>query len=101
MSDSYATAAVVVDGLLFPAGEAWLAAWEKDPRIELYGPDRFHPSPKGTYLAALVMYEQLSGKDPRDLPEAIPMDGQLVVLGEQEGEWLQEAAREANERFAR
>lgn len=28
VSDSYEAAAVLVDGLLFPAGEAWLAAWD-------------------------------------------------------------------------
>lgn len=72
VSDSYATAADRVGGLLFPAGEAWLDAWDADPDAPLYGPDRFHPSPLGTYAAALVIYEQLSGEDPRELRSAIP-----------------------------
>jgi hypothetical protein len=101
VSDSYATAAELVDGLLFPAGEAWRAAWAVDPALELYGPDRFHPSLKGTYLAALVMYEQLSGKDPQELPAAIPVNGQYVFLGEEEGAILANAAATANARFAR
>lgn len=101
VSDSYATAAAMVDGLLFPAGEAWLATWEAEPRMELYGPDRFHPNPRGTYLAALVMYEQLAGKDPRELPRAIPLDGGLTVLPEADGTVLQEAAARANARFGR
>ena len=46
-----------VDGRCFPAGEAWRAAWVEDPALPLYGPDGFHPSPLGTYLAALVVYE--------------------------------------------
>ena len=44
-------------GLLLPAGDAWRAAWAADARLPLYGPDGFHPSPMGTYLAALVIYE--------------------------------------------
>jgi len=51
VADSYTTAAEMVDGLLFPAGEAW----ETDP--DLYGPDAFHPSALGSYLADVVMYE--------------------------------------------
>lgn len=62
VSDAYRTAAEQVDGLLFPAGEAWRAAWRKDPNLGLYGPDNFHPSELGTYVAALVMYEQLAKK---------------------------------------
>lgn len=101
VSDSYATAADLVDGLLFPAGEAWLAAWRRDPGLELYGPDRFHPSLEGTYLAALVMYQQLSGRSPADLPNAIPTGEDFVFLPDDVATTLQESAQEANERFAR
>lgn len=96
VSDSYATAAGLVGGLLFPAGEAWLDAWDRDPRLELYGPDRFHPSLRGTYLAALVMYEQLARKDPRDLPAAIPTATEWVLLPADEAVTLHEAAVSAN-----
>lgn len=72
VSDSYSDAADRANGLLFPAGEAWLEAWQTDPDVELYGPDRFHPSPLGTYAAALVMYEQLSGRDPVELTGGVP-----------------------------
>lgn len=67
VSNSYAAAADRVDGLLFPAGEAWLDARELDENIALYGDNGFHPSPLGSYLAALVMYEQLTGADAREL----------------------------------
>jgi hypothetical protein len=96
VSDSYATAAGLVGGLLFPAGEAWLEAWDRDPRLELYGPDRFHPSLRGTYLAALVMYQQLAGRNPRDLPAAIPTDTDWVLLPADEAVTLQDAAASAN-----
>ena len=72
VSSSYSDAADRVEGLLFPAGEAWLDAWALDPDIELYGPDRFHPSPLGTYVAAAGIYGQLTGLDPRDLRDGIP-----------------------------
>ena len=41
--------------LVLPVGEAWRSAWRIDPNIALYGPDGFHPSLMGTYLAALVV----------------------------------------------
>jgi hypothetical protein len=101
VSDSYATAADLVDGLLFPAGEAWLAAWRVDPELELYGPDGFHPSLTGTYLAALVIYQQLSGNDPRLLPAVIPGPSGIVEIGTEQAGLLQQAAFEANAAFAR
>jgi len=100
VSDSYATAARQVGGLLFPAGEAWRKAWAQSPDLALYGGDGFHPSVLGSYLAALVMYEQLSGKSAIGLPAEIrvgssvqPLDAALAAL-------LQEAAHEANRDFA-
>lgn len=72
VSNSYAAAADRVEGLLFPVGEAWLAALELEEDIALYGGDRVHPSPLGSYLAALVMYEQLTGADARELTSSVP-----------------------------
>ncbi|HSR42542.1 MAG TPA: hypothetical protein VLL48_10225, partial [Longimicrobiales bacterium] len=99
--DSYRTAAEQVDGLFFPAGEAWRIAWERDPDLALYGPDGFHPSLLGTYLAALVMYEQLAERDPRELPSHVPTAEGDVPLEPEVAALLQEAAREANARHAR
>jgi hypothetical protein len=62
VSDSYRVAAKAVGGALLPAGDAWGAAWRADRRLALYGPDRFHPSPLGSYLAALVIYGGLTGR---------------------------------------
>jgi hypothetical protein len=95
--DSYRTAAENVDGYFFPAGEAWRVAWETDPDLPLYGPDDFHPSAMGTYLAALVMYEQLTGMDARDVPDGaagFSMDPADEAL-------LRAAAHEANVRHSR
>jgi hypothetical protein len=61
-------AARAVDGLCLPAGQAWRAAWAVDPTLALYGPDGFHPSELGTYLAALVVYEGITGHSATALP---------------------------------
>lgn len=94
VSQSYARAAEGVGGLLFPVGEAWRAAWRRDPTAPLYGPDGFHPSATGTYLAALVIYQQISGRSPIGLPAGTQMSADRALL-------LQQAAEEANAQFGR
>lgn len=64
VSDSYRLAASDVGGLFFPAGDAWQAAWRRDPRLPLYASDDFHPSAAGSYLAALVIYRVIWGELP-------------------------------------
>lgn len=64
VSESYRLAAADVGGLFVPAGDAWLAAWRRDPRLPLYSDDDFHPSVAGSYLAALVIYRVLWGPLP-------------------------------------
>jgi hypothetical protein len=56
---SYRRAARAARAELYPAGEAWRAAWTCDRRLALYGPDGLHPSVLGTYAAALVVYGRL------------------------------------------
>ena len=92
---SYTHAAEAVNGLLYPVGEAWQIAWRRDARLPLYGPDGFHPSPAGTYLAALVMYQQISGRQVIGLPSP------LASIDQETARVLQESASEANARFAR
>ncbi|MGI9038653.1 MAG: hypothetical protein ACR2GQ_07305 [Gemmatimonadota bacterium] len=94
VSSSYSDAADQIDGLLFPAGEAWIAAWKLDTSIELYGFDRFHPSLLGSYTAAVVIYEQLTGRDPRELPPTIP--GYPDAATPEHVRLVQQAARQAN-----
>ena len=59
MIASYRNAAKAAGADLFPAGDAWRRAWACDRSLALYGPDGFHPSRLGTYLAALVVYGRL------------------------------------------
>jgi hypothetical protein len=61
-----------------PAGDAWMRAIHEgvavaDPhrseagKIDLWGADDYHPSIYGAYLNALVLLEEITGKDPRQL----------------------------------
>jgi hypothetical protein len=65
---SYSRAAVAAGAELLPAGVAWQLAWRCSRRAPLYGPDDFHPSPTGTYAAALVVYGRLF-RAPLRVPE--------------------------------
>jgi hypothetical protein len=64
VSESYALAAKDVAGVLLGAGDLWRAAWRRQPELPLYGPDGFHPSPLGSYVAALAIYRGLTGRPP-------------------------------------
>ena len=82
--DSYRAAADDVDAVLLPAGDAWRRMWERDRTIRLYGPDGFHPSGLGTYLAALVMFRQFTGRSVVGLPSPFSSFDPLVVRAMQE-----------------
>lgn len=101
VSASYAHAAADVDGMLFPVGEAWRAAWRRDAALPLYGPDNFHPSPTGTYLAALVMVSMLSGRSAIGLPTRVTVRGATLDVPASRAVLLQEAADEAIASFGR
>lgn len=93
--ESYLAAAVAVDGFFVPGGEAWRAAWRRDPGLRLYGSDGFHPSTLGTYLVALAMLEVIAGRSSTSLPDlglGIPATTRAV---------LAEAAHEASDSFGR
>jgi hypothetical protein len=97
---SYRLAARQVDGLLFPVGEAWRAAGKRAPGVALYSSDGLHPTPAGSYLAALVMYERLYGVSPMGLPGRLTLSGGAPIdISDAEARLLQEAAQEANRRY--
>ncbi len=64
---SYSDAADSSHSALYRAGDAWRAAWARDPRLPLYGSDGFHPSVMGSYLAAMVIYRGMTGRAPPSL----------------------------------
>jgi hypothetical protein len=92
-------AAKAVDGIFLPAGEAWRAAWSAGSRVALYGADGFHPSPLGTYLTALVIYEGLTGHDVRSLPPRATVGGQRLQLPTATVRLLQQVAHETVVRY--
>lgn len=76
VSETHRIAARELNGVLLPAGEAWRAAWRRDSTLALYGPDDFHPSETGTFVAAVVVVHRLLGRMPPEVPERI----RLAVL---------------------
>jgi hypothetical protein len=96
---SYQAAAAAVNGIFLPAGAAWQEALSQDAGLALYGPDNFHPSPLGTYLAAITIYEALTGFDPRQLPPSAHANGTTLTVPPATVRLLQDAAYEANRRY--
>ena len=78
--ESYALAAQDVGGVLIAAGEALREAGRRDPTIELYAHDQFHPTPEGSYAAAITIFATLAGRDPLGLPAVLTRaDGTVLV----------------------
>ena len=75
---SYAAAARETGGIAVPVGDAWQRAWREAPDLEFLGPDGFHPAPLGTYVAAIMLFEAITGISPKQPPfrflNALPPD---------------------------
>jgi hypothetical protein len=100
--ESYSNAALAVQGMFIPAGEAWRAAWRVDPNLPLYGSDRFHPSPLGSYAAALSMFAELYQQSPVGLPARLQLsNGQNLQFNATQVLVLQEAAWSAHLQYGR
>lgn len=69
---SYWNAAVAVNGILAPAGDAFTAALEQLPPLAVYDGDGLHASRYGAYLSAAVIYARIAGTSPELLPPRIP-----------------------------
>jgi len=93
VSQSYRNAAEAAGAELYPAGEAWRAAWRADPSLALYDTDGFHPSRMGSYLAALTIYHGLTRRPVVGLASA--------EFAPEVARVLQEAAEEAVGQFGR
>jgi len=92
--ESYTLAAQDVQGLLLPIAAAWVAAWQRDPSLQLYE-DGLHPSLRGAYLSALVIYSVLLEQSPVGLPPRLKLrSGATIDVGSSAG-ILQAAAAEA------
>jgi hypothetical protein len=92
VSASYRAAAVATGSSLVPAGEAWQAARRRDPSLVFTGPDGFHPSALGTYLAALALHCRLHGRLPPVRALAVERERSGVPLTDEQARLLREAA---------
>ena len=64
LAEQYTIAGNANDALVIPAGLAFAKAIAKRPELELYQPDKRHPTLAGTYLAACTTYATLRKKSP-------------------------------------
>ncbi len=64
LAEQYTIAGNANDALVIPAGLAFAKAVSRRPTLELYQPDKRHPSLAGTYLAASTTYAALYRKSP-------------------------------------
>jgi len=57
--NNYREAALDNNALLCPVGEVWKAHFDKTQNFDYYGPDGFHPSEKGSQVAAKIIVDSL------------------------------------------
>jgi hypothetical protein len=62
-----------------PVGVAWKKALAANPNLVLHQPDKSHPNPKGSYLAACVFYATLLDKSPVGLPSELRKGARPLV----------------------
>jgi Domain of unknown function (DUF4886) len=64
LAEAYTVAGNANDALVIPAGLAFARARSMQPELNLYAPDKRHPSLAGTYLAACTTFAALTGRSP-------------------------------------
>lgn len=64
LSEAYTVAGNANHALVIPAGLAFARLRAKQPELNLYQPDKRHPSLAGTYLASCVVFTALTGRSP-------------------------------------
>ena len=64
LSSAYVSAGNRNKVMVFPAGLAFELAQDEIPEIDLYTPDKRHPSKAGTYLMAAVIYSSIYNVSP-------------------------------------
>jgi hypothetical protein len=74
LAEAYTQAANDNDAFVIPAGLAFARSISKRPEINLYAPDKRHPSLEGTYLSACTVYASLFKKSPVDLKYTAGLD---------------------------
>lgn len=98
LSAGYADAHRRHGGLLAPVGSAWQHALRQAKPAPLHSEDGIHPTPAGSYLAALVLHATMCGGEVGKAPDRLveeAADGKervLVELSAEQGAQLRAAA---------
>ena len=80
---SYREAATANSARVLPAGEAWAAVLATPNAPALYSTDGLHPTPAGTFLAAMVIARGLTGLNPARVPARLELaSGRTFALPE-------------------
>lgn len=98
---SYSNAALAVGGMFIPAGESWRIAWATDPELPLYAADQFHPSPLGSYAAALTIFCALYQQNPLGLTARLSLPTGTVQIDPAQAGAVQRAAWQAWRTYGR
>ncbi|MBQ3508278.1 MAG: hypothetical protein IJA91_06995 [Clostridia bacterium] len=78
LHDSYCQAAEIAHAEVSPVGLCFAKAVETTPEIDLYDPDKSHPSYAGSCVAALSHYKTVFGEMPHDL-SALKLESDVVA----------------------
>src|SRR5262245_1998935 len=74
LAEAYTKAGNENDAFVIPAGLAFARSVQQRPQLNLYAPDKRHPSPAGTYLAASTIYGSLFKNSPVGLKYSAGLD---------------------------
>ncbi|MFM2065220.1 MAG: hypothetical protein RLZZ584_129 [Pseudomonadota bacterium] len=80
LAEAYTLAGNANDALVIPAGLAFARAIAARPALELYQPDKRHPSLAGTYLAACTVLAAVTGRSPVGNSYTAGLDGELAAF---------------------
>jgi hypothetical protein len=80
LAEAYTLAGNANDALVVPAGLAFERVRKLQPELNLYAPDKRHPSLAGTYLAACVTLAALTGRSPVGNSYNVGLDPQTAEL---------------------
>lgn len=76
---AYRMVAAALDAKVSPVGLSFYAAVKTAPELELYDPDRYHPSYEGSCLAALTHYHTLFGAFP-EKAQSLSLDDAVLSV---------------------
>jgi hypothetical protein len=78
LAEAYTRAGNANKMLVIPAGLSFARVVKERPDLELYQPDKRHPSLIGTYLAAATVYATLTGLSPETNAFSADIDPELA-----------------------